>query len=245
MLRRITAFKAVILMHFIGLTVAGIPSGGKPFPGLENLPRSFWHELSSPFTEVYEEESFATETGATPEPRPFFEDPDSNITVQLGAQVYLHCRVQNLEKRMVSWVRRRGEELHLLTFGQQTYSSDSRFSLDSELPNNWRLKLSSATERDSGVYECQVSAHPPLIRTVHLTVSVGHKFGLVNFKVDVKWVCNIIHGLFGTYITNLRSRQRIENGNKRTVLENNNAVNMKFFFTSAPITMYIQKPRSL
>ncbi|XP_014224443.1 peroxidasin-like [Trichogramma pretiosum] len=172
MLRRISAFKAVILMHFIGLSVAGIPSGGKPFPGLENLPRSFWHELSSPFTEVYEEESFATETGATPEPRPFFEDPDSNITVQLGAQVYLHCRVQNLEKRMVSWVRRRGEELHLLTFGQQTYSSDSRFSLDSELPNNWRLKLSSATERDSGVYECQVSAHPPLIRTVHLTVSV-------------------------------------------------------------------------
>ena len=71
----------------------------------------------------------------------------------------------------VSWVRRRGEELHLLTFGQQTYSSDSRFSLDSEMPNNWRLRLSSATERDSGVYECQVSAHPPLIRTVHLTVS--------------------------------------------------------------------------
>ncbi|KYM76929.1 hypothetical protein ALC53_12621 [Atta colombica] len=25
----------------------------KQFPGFENLPRSFWHELSSPFTEVY------------------------------------------------------------------------------------------------------------------------------------------------------------------------------------------------
>lgn len=42
-------------------------------------------------------ESFATETGGTPEPRPFFEDPESNITVQLGAQVYMHCRVQNLQ----------------------------------------------------------------------------------------------------------------------------------------------------
>ena len=52
--------------------------------------------------QVYEEESSATETGATPEPRPFFEDPDSNITVQLGAQVYLHCRVQNLQMRTVS-----------------------------------------------------------------------------------------------------------------------------------------------
>lgn len=28
-------------------------AGSKPFPGFENLPRSFWHELSSPFTEVY------------------------------------------------------------------------------------------------------------------------------------------------------------------------------------------------
>ncbi|XP_011504604.1 PREDICTED: Down syndrome cell adhesion molecule [Ceratosolen solmsi marchali] len=172
MLKTYTAIMAVLLLHFIGISKAIISSGGKPFPGLENLPKSFWHELSSPFTEVYEEESFATETGATPEPRPFFEDPDSNITVQLGAQVYLHCRVQNLQTRTVSWVRRRGDELHLLTFGQQTYSSDSRFSLDSEMPNNWRLRLSSATERDTGVYECQVSAHPPLIRTVHLSVSV-------------------------------------------------------------------------
>lgn len=49
------------------------------------------------FTQVYEVESFATETGGTPEPRPFFEDPESNITVQLGAQVYMHCRVQNLQ----------------------------------------------------------------------------------------------------------------------------------------------------
>ncbi|KZC08188.1 hypothetical protein WN55_10059 [Dufourea novaeangliae] len=71
----------------------------------------------------------------------------------------------------VSWVRRRGEELHLLTIGLDTYASDSRFSLAFESPNNWKLLLSTATERDGGLYECQVSAHPPLIRTVHLTVS--------------------------------------------------------------------------
>ncbi|OXU26990.1 hypothetical protein TSAR_006853 [Trichomalopsis sarcophagae] len=105
MLKRLTAMLAVLLMHFIGLSKAIISSGGKPFPGLENLPRSFWHELSSPFTEVYEEESYATETGSTPEPRPFFEDPDSNITVQLGAQVYLHCRVQNLQQRTIDKIR--------------------------------------------------------------------------------------------------------------------------------------------
>lgn len=53
--------------------------------------------------QVYEEETYATEIGATPEPRPFFEDLDSNVTVQLGAQVYFHCRVQNLQARTVSY----------------------------------------------------------------------------------------------------------------------------------------------
>jgi len=56
-------------------------------------------------TQVYEVENFVTETGGTPEPRPFFEDPESNITVQLGAEVYMHCRVQNLQNTLkVSYI---------------------------------------------------------------------------------------------------------------------------------------------
>ncbi|XP_029667300.1 peroxidasin isoform X2 [Formica exsecta] len=173
MLSCLSAVVASILVHQIRFLCTANTLGAKPFPGFENLPRSIWHELSSPFTEVYEVESFVTETGGTPEPRPFFEDPESNITVQLGTEVYMHCRVQNLQNTLkVSWVRRRGEELHLLTIGLDTYASDSRFSLAFEKPNDWRLLLRSATERDAGLYECQVSAHPPLIRTVHLAVSV-------------------------------------------------------------------------
>ncbi|XP_008553614.1 peroxidasin [Microplitis demolitor] len=171
-LRNILAILAAFFIHLIRLSVAAVATGSKPFPGLENLPRSFWHELSSPFTETYGIEEPTTENGATPEPRPFFQDPDANITVQLGASVHFHCRVENLQKRTVSWVRRRGDELHLLTFGIHTYSSDSRFSLDYQMPNDWRLLLRSATERDAGVYECQVSVHPPLTKTIYLTVSV-------------------------------------------------------------------------
>ncbi|EGI69162.1 hypothetical protein G5I_02139 [Acromyrmex echinatior] len=101
MLSRLSAVVASILVHQIYfLCTANTLLGAKQFPGFENLPRSFWHELSSPFTEVYEVESFVTETGGTPEPRPFFEDPESNITVQLGAQVYMHCRVQNLQNTL-------------------------------------------------------------------------------------------------------------------------------------------------
>ncbi|XP_020285524.1 peroxidasin [Pseudomyrmex gracilis] len=207
MLSRLSAVVASILVHQIHLLCTANTVGVKQFPGYENLPRSFWHELSSPFTEVYEVENFVTETGGTPEPRPFFEDPESNVTVQLGAEVYMHCRIQNLQNNLkVSWVRRRGgDELHLLTIGLDTYASDSRFSLAFEKPNDWRLLLRSATERDAGLYECQVSAHPPLIRTVHLAVSVpkveivdehgataGDKFYKAGSTIELKCVVSNI-----------------------------------------------------
>ncbi|XP_012281703.1 Down syndrome cell adhesion molecule [Orussus abietinus] len=194
------ALVAAILVHLVHAAQAAnrLPVSRL---GLENLHPSFLHELSSPFTEQVYDESPATETGATPEPRPYFEDPDGNITVQLGADVYMHCRVQNLQQRTVSWVRKRGDELLLLTFGIQVYSTDSRFSLEYLTPNDWRLLLRSATERDAGVYECQVSAHPPLVRVVHLAVSVpkveivdehgataGEKFYKAGSTIELKCV---------------------------------------------------------
>jgi hypothetical protein len=71
----------------------------------------------------------------------------------------------------VSWVRRHEQELHLLTVGMQTYSTDSRFSLHFQHPNDWRLQIKFARPRDEGIYECQVSIHPPRIYTVRLIVA--------------------------------------------------------------------------
>lgn len=70
----------------------------------------------------------------------------------------------------VSWVRRKGDELNLITFGRHTYSSDSRYSLEYVAPNDWQLLIQYANERDEGVYECQIATHPPLILLVYLTV---------------------------------------------------------------------------
>jgi hypothetical protein len=72
----------------------------------------------------------------------------------------------------VSWVRRKDNELHLITFGLHTYSSDSRYSLNYQHPNDWRLHIQFANERDEGNYECQVSSHPPLVFYVLLNVVV-------------------------------------------------------------------------
>nr|XP_049706127.1 lachesin-like [Helicoverpa armigera] len=130
----------------------------------------FWHEV---FTETYEDHDDDPST-TTSEPLPFFEDDatTNNVTAQLGSRVHLHCRVHDLGEKTISWVRRRGEELHLLSFGRHTYSADSRYSLAFEHPNDWRLLIQYVSERDEGFYECQISTHPPLVRRVHLSVVV-------------------------------------------------------------------------
>lgn len=71
-------------------------------------------------------------------------------------------------------MRRKGDELHLITFGRYTYSSDSRYTLEYKEPNDWQLNIQYANERDEGHYECQISSHPPLVFIAFLTV-VGKK----------------------------------------------------------------------
>lgn len=85
-------------------------------------------------------------------------------------------------------MRRHEQELHLLTVGMQTYSTDSRFSLHFQHPNDWRLQIKYARPRDEGIYECQVSIHPPRIYTVRLIV-VG------NFLNNQALLCHLLVGV--------------------------------------------------
>ena len=58
----------------------------------------------------------------------------------------------------VSWLKRIDEaaDPHLLTYGRQTYSSDARFQIIYEKPNNWKLQIQFTKITDVGLYECQV-----------------------------------------------------------------------------------------
>uniref|UniRef100_A0A8D8SUX1 Limbic system-associated membrane protein n=2 Tax=Cacopsylla melanoneura TaxID=428564 RepID=A0A8D8SUX1_9HEMI len=105
---------------------------------------------------------------------PFFEDDTatSNITVQYGVTVILECRVIDLLDKTVSWLKRHGEKLDLLTWGPQVYAKDNRYEIAFLSPNNWQLKIKYVNERDQGHYECQISSHPPLIKQVYLIVVV-------------------------------------------------------------------------
>lgn len=55
----------------------------------------------------------------------------------------------------VSWVRHR--DIHLLTVGRYTYTSDQRFrAIHHPHSEDWILQIKYPQHRDSGIYECQV-----------------------------------------------------------------------------------------
>lgn len=69
----------------------------------------------------------------------------------------------------VSWVRHR--DIHLLTVGRYTYTSDQRFeALHLPHAEEWTLRIRYPQQKDSGIYECQISTTPPIGHPVYLTI---------------------------------------------------------------------------
>ncbi|XP_030765176.1 neurotrimin-like [Sitophilus oryzae] len=92
----------------------------------------------------------------------------TNVTVQLGATAYLHCRVRSSADRtlgggeQVSWIRRR--DWHILSSGVFTYTNDERFQiLHAEGSDDWTLQIKYVQKRDNGTYECQISSSQGLV----------------------------------------------------------------------------------
>lgn len=61
--------------------------------------------------------------------------------------------------------------MHILSAGIYRYTSDMRFQvIHPEKSENWTLQIKSPQERDSGVYECQVSTEPKMSLNYSLNV---------------------------------------------------------------------------
>ncbi|XP_076767218.1 zwei Ig domain protein zig-8 [Xylocopa sonorina] len=102
---------------------------------------------------------------------PFFDTTTvpSNVTGLVGKTIQLVCKVKNLGNRTVSWVRHR--DIHLLTVGRYTYTSDQRFeAMHTPRTEEWTLRIRYPQQKDSGIYECQVSTNPPIGHFVYLNV---------------------------------------------------------------------------
>ncbi|XP_046434148.1 zwei Ig domain protein zig-8 isoform X1 [Neodiprion virginianus] len=101
---------------------------------------------------------------------PYFEyNVPRNVTAAVGQTAFLHCRVEQLGDKAVSWIRKR--DLHILTAGILTYTSDQRFQvIRPDKSENWTLQIKFPQERDSGIYECQVNTEPKMSLSYRLNV---------------------------------------------------------------------------
>ncbi|XP_015183382.1 PREDICTED: immunoglobulin superfamily DCC subclass member 4-like isoform X1 [Polistes dominula] len=97
----------------------------------------------------------------------FYDDLPQNVTVAVGQSAVLSCRVENLENRTVSWMRKK--DVRILTSMKTTYTADKRFVIIGKSPN-WDLQIDSVQPDDAGIYECQVNTEPKMDRTVNLKV---------------------------------------------------------------------------
>ncbi|XP_046810977.1 uncharacterized protein LOC111690349 [Lucilia cuprina] len=141
-----------------------------------------------------------TTTSSSTNLLPYFDfDVPRNVTVTVGQTGFLHCRVERLGDKDVSWIRKR--DLHILTAGSTTYTSDQRFQvLRPESSGNWTLQIKYPQPRDSGIYECQINTEPKM--------SLSYTFNVVELKAtiigptdlyvksgsDINLTCRIIQG---------------------------------------------------
>ncbi|XP_068244866.1 zwei Ig domain protein zig-8-like [Palaemon carinicauda] len=98
----------------------------------------------------------------------------------------------------VSWIRQR--DLHILTVGRYTYTTDERYEVIHALGSkDWILKIKYAQVRDTGYYECQVSTKPVRTYVVKLNIFAPHAeiIGSPDMHVDkgstINLTCIIAH----------------------------------------------------
>ncbi|CAH0380764.1 unnamed protein product [Bemisia tabaci] len=88
---------------------------------------------------------------------------------------------KSLRIRAVSWIRHR--DIHILSVGRNTYTSDQRFqAIHHPEYDEWTLVIKWAQLRDAGMYECQISTQPVLSYFVNLNV-VGRTRPAENLKL--------------------------------------------------------------
>ncbi|TGZ38167.1 Uncharacterized protein DBV15_07186 [Temnothorax longispinosus] len=100
----------------------------------------------------------------------------------------------------------RKRDMHILSAGILMYTSDLRFQvIHPDKSENWTLQIKSPQQRDSGVYECQVSTEPKMSLNYSLNVVgecrlnyshtwpgyINRGLGLILFEIFSRWETNV------------------------------------------------------
>ncbi|CAM1319239.1 Uncharacterised protein g7153 [Pycnogonum litorale] len=130
--------------------------------------------------------------------QPYFDnDTKGEVRVQLGKSARLHCTVNQLADRTVSWVRQ--SDYHILTVGTYTYTRDIRFKSHYHPESErWTLEIKLTRKNDAGIYECQVNSEPKISKEIHVDVLaakakiVGSSELYIRRGSNVRLTCQIV-----------------------------------------------------
>ncbi|KAK8760878.1 hypothetical protein V5799_027855 [Amblyomma americanum] len=129
---------------------------------------------------VFRIEEFATKTAtSTPTVPPNVDDivpaneipPNGvaqNVTATVGGKVHLKCRLNDLGRYKVAWIRI-GDST-VLSLGSSVILNDSRFSVKSDGGGYYALHIERTGYEDSGRYACQINTNP--VKTEYTSLEV-------------------------------------------------------------------------
>ncbi|XP_075972019.1 lachesin-like [Anticarsia gemmatalis] len=100
---------------------------------------------------------------------PKFLGTESNVTVVVGRDAILTCKVENLQSYKVAWLR--VDTQTILTIGPHVITKNHRVGV-SRGDQSWSLTLRDVRPADGGRYMCQINTEPMITQTHHLHVFV-------------------------------------------------------------------------
>lgn len=75
-------------------------------------------------------------------------------------------------------------DLHILTVGTYTYTTDQRFTTTHHKETDeWTLQIKFAQKRDAGLYDCQISTQPVKSYSVRLNLVSKYAYNHSHAKI--------------------------------------------------------------
>ncbi|XP_055600148.1 neurotrimin-like [Uranotaenia lowii] len=101
---------------------------------------------------------------------PKFSAPISNVTVPVGREGVMTCRVHDLHKYKVAWLR--VDTQTILTIETLVITKSERISVTHTEQRIWQLRIKDIKESDKGWYMCQINTDPMKSQMGYLNVVV-------------------------------------------------------------------------
>ncbi|XP_071749455.1 neurotrimin isoform X2 [Lepeophtheirus salmonis] len=114
---------------------------------------------------------------------PYFPEKVVNVTVTIGKNAVLKCKVDNLNNYKVAWVR--VDTQTILTIHNNVITRNPRISLSRPTSNQWFLHIQRVQPTDRGWYMCQINTDPMIHRSGYVEVVVPPKIRTKEDQTDL------------------------------------------------------------